>query len=163
MNNVLDIIKRDFRANAGNYEVCLYLFFFRLGTYLKQTMDEGGVKLLLFPLKLVVRLIYKMLSIIYLMEISLGTKIGAGFTIYHLKGIVINAEAVIGDNVVINHFVTLGSEVTLGNGVIINPQSVIIKSNIGNNAVVGAGSVVTKDVEENTIVAGCPAKLIKRK
>ena len=33
---------------------------------------------------------------------------------------------------------------------------------IGENAIVGAGSVVTKDVETNTIVAGNPAKYIKR-
>lgn len=33
---------------------------------------------------------------------------------------------------------------------------------VGENAIVGAGSVVTKDVEANTIVAGNPAKVIKR-
>ena len=33
---------------------------------------------------------------------------------------------------------------------------------IGENSVVGAGSVVTKDVEPNTIVAGNPARVIKR-
>lgn len=33
---------------------------------------------------------------------------------------------------------------------------------IGDNAIVGAGSVVTKDVPANTIVAGVPAKVIKR-
>ena len=33
---------------------------------------------------------------------------------------------------------------------------------IGENAVVAAGAVVTKDVEDNTIVGGNPAKLIKR-
>lgn len=33
---------------------------------------------------------------------------------------------------------------------------------IGENAVVGAGSVVTRDVEPDTIVAGNPAKFIKR-
>lgn len=33
---------------------------------------------------------------------------------------------------------------------------------IGENAVVGAGSVVTRDIEPNTIVAGNPAKLIRR-
>ncbi len=33
---------------------------------------------------------------------------------------------------------------------------------IGENSVVGAGSVVTKDVPDNTIVAGNPAKVIKK-
>ncbi len=33
---------------------------------------------------------------------------------------------------------------------------------IGENAIVGAGSVVTKDVPPNTIVAGVPAKVLKR-
>jgi len=33
---------------------------------------------------------------------------------------------------------------------------------IGKNAIVGAGSVVTKDVPDNTIVAGVPAKIIKK-
>ena len=32
---------------------------------------------------------------------------------------------------------------------------------IGNNVVVGAGSVVTRDVPDNSVVAGNPAKLIK--
>ncbi len=33
---------------------------------------------------------------------------------------------------------------------------------IGENAIVGAGSVVTKDVPDNTVVAGVPAKAIKK-
>jgi len=33
---------------------------------------------------------------------------------------------------------------------------------IGENALVGAGSVVTKDVEPNTVVAGVPAKILKK-
>ena len=32
---------------------------------------------------------------------------------------------------------------------------------IGDNAIIAAGSVVTKDVPNNTIVAGVPAKVIK--
>ena len=115
----------------------------------------------MLPLGILSHLIYKILSTIYLMEIPLGTSIGAGLTIYHLKGIVVNSEALIGNNVVLNHFVTIGEDVKLGNDVIINPLSVIIKGDIGDNAVVGAGSVVTKNVAKNTVVAGCPAIVIK--
>ena len=44
----------------------------------------------------------------------------------------------------------------------IGSKSVILPGvTIGENAVVGAGSVVTKDVPDNAIVAGNPAKIIK--
>lgn len=45
----------------------------------------------------------------------------------------------------------------------IGAKSIILKGvSIGKNAIVGAGSVVTKNVEENTIVGGNPATIIKR-
>lgn len=45
----------------------------------------------------------------------------------------------------------------IGTGVIILPGITI-----GEGSICGAGSVVTKDVEPNTIVAGIPAKLIRK-
>lgn len=45
----------------------------------------------------------------------------------------------------------------IGTGAIILPGVTI-----GENAVVGAGSVVTRDVEPNTVVAGNPARVIRR-
>ncbi|MCX8116422.1 MAG: chloramphenicol acetyltransferase [Desulfobacterota bacterium] len=54
--------------------------------------------------------------------------------------------------------VTIGHDVWIGHGVTILPGL-----RIGTGAVVGAGSVVTKEVAPYTIVAGNPAKLIRRR
>ena len=47
--------------------------------------------------------------------------------------------------------VSIGSSATILGGI-----------RIGKNSIIGAGSVVTKDVPENTIVAGNPAKIIRK-
>ena len=53
--------------------------------------------------------------------------------------------------------------IIIGENCFIGASSIILKGvTIGNNAVVAAGSIVTKDVDKNTIVAGSPAKLIKK-
>ncbi len=54
--------------------------------------------------------------------------------------------------------------VKIGNDVFIGANTIIIGSvNIGDGAIVGAGSVVTKDVEPYAIVAGNPAKTIRKR
>lgn len=57
----------------------------------------------------------------------------------------------------------LPKSLEIGENVFIGMNSIITHnvSRIGNNAVVGVGSVVTKDVPDNAIVAGIPAKIIK--
>lgn len=53
--------------------------------------------------------------------------------------------------------------VTIGNNVWIGGSATILPGvTIGDNVTVGAGSVVTKDVESNCVVAGNPARIIKR-
>jgi acetyltransferase-like isoleucine patch superfamily enzyme len=54
-------------------------------------------------------------------------------------------------------------ETKIENGASIGTSSTILSGiTIGANAIVGAGSVVTKDVSANTIVAGNPAKFIRK-
>lgn len=53
--------------------------------------------------------------------------------------------------------VTIGNNVWIGGGVTILPGV-----NLGNNVVVGAGSVVTKSFPDNVVIAGNPAKIIKK-
>jgi len=53
--------------------------------------------------------------------------------------------------------------VIIEDDVLIGANAVILEGvRIGKGAVVAAGSVVTKDVEPETVVAGTPAKPIKR-
>lgn len=53
--------------------------------------------------------------------------------------------------------ISIGDDTWIGGAVVICPGVTI-----GNNSVIGAGSVVTKDVEPYTVVAGNPAKVIRR-
>lgn len=56
------------------------------------------------------------------------------------------------------------SKCIIKNDVLISSNAVILRDvKVGNGAVIGAGAVVTKDVEPYTIVAGVPAKPIKKR
>lgn len=100
-----------------------------------------------------------------------NVKAGPGFFLAHARGLVVNPETKFGNNVTILQGVTLGGPgIIVGNNVTISANATIISRRhkagglrIGNNVVIGAGAVVINDVADDCVVAGNPAKVIRRK
>lgn len=94
--------------------------------------------------------------------------VGPGLQIPHLGGIIINCKSM-GYNCSINKGVVIGNKkgqdniATIGNCCWFTLGCKVIgKVKIGDNVIVCQNSVVIKDVENNCIVSGVPAKIIKR-
>lgn len=101
--------------------------------------------------------------------LSKTMKIGSGAYFAHPFASEFNAKS-IGKNFSCRHLTTLGNKAdgcndnrpTIGDNVTLGVNVTIIGNvHVGNNVVVGAGSVVVKDVPDNCVVAGNPAKIIK--
>lgn len=100
-------------------------------------------------------------------EIHPGATIGKRLFIDHGFGVVIGETAIVGDDVLIYHGVTLGGvstssgkrHPTIGDGVMIGCGAKILGDIvIGDNAKIGANAVVLCDVASDTTLVGIPAK-----
>ena len=61
-----------------------------------------------------------------------------------------------------NKFIEWAEPITIGNNVWIGGSVTILPGvTIGNNSVIGAGAVVTKNIPDNVVAGGNPAKIIK--
>ena len=103
-----------------------------------------------------------------LLDISSTAEIGGGLIVQHGYGTII-APRKIGKNCWVNQGVTIGYTndtdcPTIGDEVTIYAGAKILGDvHIGNNVIVAANAVVVKDVEDNCVVGGVPARVIKRK
>ena len=107
-------------------------------------------------------------------EIHPKAKIGKYLFIDHGMSVVIGETSEIGDNVTIYHMVTLGGispsinsddqrdtkrHPTLQDNVVVGSGAQVLGPvTVGKNAKIGANAVVTKDVPENAVMVGIPAK-----
>jgi sugar O-acyltransferase (sialic acid O-acetyltransferase NeuD family) len=81
---------------------------------------------------------------------------------------IINLNCTIGHDVTIGKFstispgVNISGRVNIGDGCFIGSGAVIVeRKSIGNGSFIGAGAVVTKDIPENVLAIGAPAKPVK--
>lgn len=159
MKSLLSTYRKYYRGNSFGFK---YYVSYRIAHTLTH---NKFFKFLGFPFLLY----YKWRCRFYGIHISPRTQIGENFVIWHGTGLIVNENTIIGRNVVLRHNTTIGNSRSggpspiIGDNVNVGANSVIIGGiSIGDNSVIGAGSVVTKDVPSNTIVAGNPAKIIKR-
>ena len=153
---------------------------------LSVVLTYPGVKAVLFhkiahffcvaKFDLVARIISQFSRFLTGIEIHPKAKIGKNLFIDHGMGVVIGETSDIGDNVTIYHAVTLGGispsidsneqrnvkrHPTLKNNVVVGSGAQILGPIIvGENAKIGANAVVTKNVPENAVMVGIPAKNI---
>jgi serine O-acetyltransferase len=91
---------------------------------------------------------------------------GHAFVLIHSYGVVINTQVRGGNNIFLEHDVTIGAEKgkapVLGNNIFIGAGARVIGGiQIGDNVKIGANAVVLEDVPSGATVAGVPARIVK--
>ena len=169
MNEFLEsIIKRDPAAKSKLSVILTYpgvkaVFMHRIANFFAIAKFD-----------LVARIISQFSRFMTGIEIHPKAKIGKNLFIDHGMGVVIGETSEIGDNVTIYHMVTLGGispsikskeqinikrHPTLMDNVVVGSGAQVLGPVVvGKNAKIGANAVVTKDVPENAVMVGIPAK-----
>jgi serine O-acetyltransferase len=171
------LIKSDYKKHqkyGGNFFVIVFLtqgfwavFQYRLAHFLYSKVRWQPFRMLL----LLTLVWQKGIEIFTGISIPASATIGHSFYIGHFGGIIINRNAVIGDNCNISQGVTIGVSgqgekrgvPVVGNEVYIGANSVLAgKITIGNNVLIGACSMVNSSLLNNVVVLGVPAVVISQ-
>ena len=169
MNEFLEsIIKRDPAAKSKLSIILTYpgakaVFFHKIANFFA-----------IAKFNLIARIISQFSRFLTGIEIHPKANIGKNLFIDHGMGVVIGETSEIGDNVTIYHMATLGGispsinsneqrnikrHPTLKDNVVVGSGAQILGPvTVGKNAKIGANAVVTKDVPDNAVMVGIPAK-----
>lgn len=107
----------------------------------------------------------------YGLEFFTNMNIGKGLVIGHWGRIVINGDAIVGEQLMVTHNVTIGRDIrgkrkgapTIGNRVAIRTNSTVVGNiTIGDDVLIAPNTFVNFDVPSHSIVIGNPARIISR-
>tara|TARA_B100001175_G_scaffold73995_1_gene61639 strand:+ start:377 stop:952 length:576 start_codon:yes stop_codon:yes gene_type:complete len=162
------IIDRDPAAKSKLSLILTYpgvkaVFFHRIANFFSKAKFD-----------LIARIISQFSRFLTGIEIHPNAKIGKNLFIDHGLGVVIGETSEIGDNVTIYHMATLGGitpsinsndqrnikrHPTIKDSAVIGSGAQVLGPvTVGKFAKIGANAVVTKDVPENAVMVGIPAK-----
>jgi serine O-acetyltransferase len=172
---------KDFRADIDRYVVLKKRFWlllvlteqglWALSEYRFNSWRHNHVRLPLIRhfLYLICVIWHKLIETITGISIPYKAKIGKGLYIGHFGGIFINEGAVIGENCNLSQGVTIGLGgrgdamgcPKIGDRVFIGPGAKIFGAiTIGNDVAIGANAVVTKNLPDEAVAVGIPAKVV---
>lgn len=132
-------------------------------------LHRGAHWLYRHNLSLLARLISTLNRFLTGIDIHPGAMIGERVFIAHGFGVVIGETAIVGDGTLIYQGVTLGGtgkekgkrHPTLGKNVVVGPGAKVLGNiEIGDNVCIGTESVVLRDIPENSLAIGIPARIV---
>ncbi|WP_429154400.1 serine O-acetyltransferase [Aeromonas veronii] len=117
-------------------------------------------------LSLFAKVMHRILSTRYSIQIPTETEIGYGLYIGHGTSLIISPFTKIGNNVNFSQFTSVGTVqgtgADIGDNVYVGPNVSIVEDvKIGSGAIIGASTVVINDVPENSVSVGNPNRVVK--
>jgi serine O-acetyltransferase len=123
------------------------------------------VRILLFPLFLLLRILS------YAHEIHYRADVGPGLLILHPSlGVVVSGSAIVGKDLVLTGGNCIGArpgvragDLIIGDNVTLGANAVVLGPvRVGSNVTIGAGAVVIDDAGDNVVLGGVPARVLRR-
>lgn len=177
--NLIQLISSDYRKYknyGGNFITIIFftqgfwaIFQYRFAHMIYRKVNIPIIRQLVLALCLLWR---KLIEILTGISIPASVQIGNSFYIGHFGGIILNANAIIGDNCNISQGVTIGVSGVdskrgvpiIGNNVYIGANAIIVGNiKIQDDVLVAANSLVNIDVDKNSVMMGVPAVKISNK